>query len=239
MTTLPADRPLAGTTIPDGWVGPGTGKLERAERTALRALELESAPQRLAEYYHRDSPGAGALLTEMLPNDPGDIVAADLLAIGLLGVEVSAPTVRRLIEPGAENTNVRNRLRALRDVDLAVADTEDLQAMDDLYLDVRAALGPDAARDERTAAAAALRTRKRPDLFPLTGALVRGLLGTTPGADRRDDWLVFRHLVQRPAIQRRLDHVRRPSLEVPGRDAPSERSPLRLLTVALWTSTPG
>lgn len=187
MTTLPDGRPLVGTTIPDGWVHSGVEELERAERGAVRALDLESAPQRVARYYDRDNPGAGALLTEMLPNDPGDIVAADLLAIGLLGVEVSATTVRRLLEPGAENTNVRARLRTLRDVDLAVADAEDLEAMDDLYLDVRAAFGPDAARDERTAAAAALCTRKRPDLFPLCAVNVRALLGTPPGADHRYD----------------------------------------------------
>jgi len=136
MTTV--DHPWH--QVPDDWTTLTDETLRWAIARAGEALDVVGADpvgSRLADYYDRAGNFAGATFAELLPVDPTDITATDLQAVSLLSVSVGPGATRRFLEPGPVRSALLDKLRAVRDVELHVAGSDDFAAMAAFYEEVK------------------------------------------------------------------------------------------------------
>jgi hypothetical protein len=122
------------------------------------------------------------------------------------------------------------------DADLALADAETLQAMEDFHLALKQAISPtESPTANPWVTASKLSARKRPDLFPVRDSVVCRALGLQERKQNYQvDWLVYRSLMQDDQIRFRLDQVIDEAARHPGVDVGRRMSRLRHLDVVLW-----
>ncbi|WP_444947421.1 DUF6308 family protein [Micromonospora ureilytica] len=224
--------------IPADWPIPDQAALAAAHDAALDALkDTELAGRRLGRYYDPMGKFAGATYRTVLPNDPGQIAAADLFAVTLLSVRLRPAAVRRLLEDERHSDAVQRRLSAVPgDADLAEANAATLIDASALYEDVKRALAsPKPAKSDPWVTASKLCARKRPSLLPVRDRKVRELLRIRPRSDHRRDWLIHRGLMRDSTIRRLLHDARSNATTEAGSRVDVRDSPLRVLDVALWT----
>lgn len=233
--------------LPTGWATTGEATLALATGQAWKALSAtpprgRSVAARLGAYYRIDGKYAGATFCEVEPNDPFVMTATDLWAVTTLSIKVPPREGRRLLEPGRLRTAIHRHLRRLP-TDLPLTDLEDgtLDAMYDLYSELREVGSSEGRESNWWVFASKLCARKRPELFPVRDALVCGLLSggkVLGGADGRLGWFandlqVFAHLISNEDIRTRLRSLQS---DLDGESGVrADGSLLRLLDAALWT----
>lgn len=231
------------TQTPDGWSEAPADVLAGAKRSALDALSTDSdrpAHERLADFYDRSGDCAGASFTELGPFERDDITAVDLHATTLLSVNIGPGATRRLLHPSVARHKTVDALRAIPDSDLLVAGPRVLQAMESLYLNIKAAIsGPTTENPDDWEAASKLCARKRPNLFPVRNEVVCGYLGLRSEAGRDDyrvDWQVFRALISDRDLMEAIDRLTPLVSEAAmWRKVQTETTRLRILDTALST----
>ena len=240
---MTATRDIAWTQIPPTWPAAPAELLGQAKDRALVSLNPGGrypVAARLADYYDADLDYAGATFAGLAPISPDDVTASDLHAIALLSVDAGPGSTRRLLEPGANRTEVLAALGNVPDTDLLVAGPGTLAAMETLHLAVKSALSaPTVAHPNAWVTAAKLCARKRPELFPVRDREVCGYLGLLNARQNYQvDWHVFRFLIGDQdviaAIGAAVEQTMDVALEGSRRVRP-DVSRLRLLDAALWT----
>ncbi|WP_433260937.1 DUF6308 family protein [Micromonospora vinacea] len=224
--------------IPADWPIPDQAALVAARDAALDALkDTELAGRRLGRYYDPMGKFAGATYRTVLPNDPGQITAADLFAVTLLSVRLRPTATRRLLDDERHRDAVQRRLMAVpEDANLAEADAPTLVDASALYGDVKRALAnPRTAKSDPWVTASKLCARKRPYLLPVRDSKVRELLHIRLRSDHRHDWLIHRGLMRDRTIRRLLHDAKSNATTEGGSRVDVRDSPLRVLDVALWT----
>ncbi|WP_367183064.1 DUF6308 family protein [uncultured Cellulomonas sp.] len=98
------------------------------------------AHHRLRAFYDVDGDYAGSTFAQLEPVYCDDIAATDLHATSLLSVRIRPHATRRLLHDGPTRTEILNKLRAIPDTQLQVADAHTLSAMQDLYLSIKTAM---------------------------------------------------------------------------------------------------
>lgn len=215
------------------WQRPSDAELASATRTLQHALDDEQrAVRALVEFYDPSGNYAARSFLDVAPNDPFDIVPADLLAITLLDVTAEPRAVRLMLDAGETRDVIVGVLRDIpRDADLVDADATVLEAASALHIHVKAALGKNP-----WVIASKLCARKRPALFPVRDSVIVAQLGLQ-NRDHRIDWLVFRHLLSDDALRTRvrdLSDRAGAELDIPLHDVPE----LRLIDTLLWMIRP-
>ncbi|MGK5441427.1 DUF6308 family protein [Micromonospora sp. URMC 105] len=224
--------------VPADWPIPGQATLTAARDAALDALkDTELAGRRLGRYYDPTGNFAGATYRTVLPNDPGQITAADLFAVTLLSVRLRPAAARRLLDDERHRDAVQRRLAAVpEDADLAEADAATLVDASALYEDVKRALAsPRTAKSDPWVTASKLCARKRPSLLPVRDRKVRELLGIPPRSDHRHDWLIHRGLMRDSMTLGLLRDAKTNATTQDGIRADVRDPSLRVLDVVLWT----
>lgn len=210
---------------------PTKAEVAHALREARDALYHERAAKLLRDYYDPSGRYAGGSFLAVEPNPPATITVVDLFALSLLDVPASPRGARNLLDPGPHRQRVRAALRRLpATVSLESASSDDFDRGEETYQAVKAALGANP-----WVTASKLCARKRPEFFPVRDNVVTvGRLGL--GRDFRVDWHVFREILERKRLRRRIDAV---VSEASG-DGAVEISdpPLRVLDVVLWMTAP-
>lgn len=244
MTTMGVYGDGRTFALPDGWTLVGDDVLRTALAQVHAALQHERALDNTGRYYNRDSPYAGTLFLDVLPNDPFRVEAADLYALTTLSMELDARHGRLLLDEGEVRSGVRRQLRNL-DPDLPLSDLdggdggsgETLTRMYELHGRFRDLL-PGASR--RWVTAAKLCARKRPKLFPVRDNLVCSYLGAGRPLKSGDGWpgdfsidlQIYAFLITHPDVQAGLSWVRG-ELEGHGQLRVDVEG-LRLLDALLW-----
>ncbi len=223
--------------VPEGWPSADRYVVGAKGRVA-EALDHPDAVSRLVRYYSLDGNYAGRTFLSLGPIDPYSFTPGDLLAITTLSVEAPPAAIRRFLDEGT----TRNHLNGLLsehvlplDSNLAVASAELLQAMENLYAEVKPALSKSGSnRKNRWVTASKLCARKRPDLFPVRDSVVCNFLGLTSANNYQVDWQVFRQLIQSTDVTTRVDELVDAAAKVPGVDVGHPNNRLRHLDVLLW-----
>lgn len=233
-TWLPLEEPVRQTAVAQA-------------RAALLGTPVEVA-DRIQHYYDPGRNFAGALLTQVEPNPPDDLVAADLLAVSTLSMRIEPTQVRELLLPTSRRrVHVISLLRTipfgLPITSLDLPDAAVRNAVDHMWelQDALRSLMADQVEDTNTwVFAAKMCARKRPYLFPVRDRVVcRYLAG---GATLRRgrgfgnfsiDVQAFAYLLSLDDIARQLKEVRR---VLASRRYVLDPSDLRLLDVVLWTA---
>ena len=203
----------------------------------LRVDGFPSAPDRLARFYDTDSDYAGASFTQLLPIDPMDITASDVLATTLLSVQIGPRASRCILHDGATRDILLRKLRGVPDGELGSAGIPELTAMAELYEEVKRALSADTVKNPNAwVTASKLCARKRPDMFPVRDRKVCDFLGLRRFKNYQLDWQVFRNLMRDQDIVAAIDVMAKATeAVVAGRRLQLDDSRLRLLDAAIWT----
>ena len=213
---------------------------------------LAGTPDSLAEmvqhYYSPSRNFAGALLDQLEPNPADDIVAADLLAVGMLSMKIEPAQARSLLLGGSRRrTDVLALLRAIPfGLPITSLDSQDpavhraLGHMWDLQNTLRSLMDDQIPGSNTWVFAAKLCARKRPYLFPVRDRVVCRYLaggaslkrGHGPG-NFSIDLQLFAYLMSLEDIAKQLAELRRVLQE---RGYVLDPSDLRLLDVVLWVT---
>ncbi|SMY11784.1 DUF6308 family protein [Brevibacterium jeotgali] len=210
--------------------------IDHAREQALIALTSADTPQRLRRHYCVDTDFAGSSFTRITPNTSDAITTADLLATTMLSASVPAHSTRLLLDDKSTRKTVRRLLDALPDRRLEDAKAKHYRPMSDVYDFLKEILGRAGAADPNPwVTASKLAARKRPDLFPVRDAAVRGLLRVSELRDYGKDWRVFRTLMRDHDVSDALDTTigALKSLETDCR-VKADKERLRILDAALW-----
>jgi hypothetical protein len=169
---------------------------------------------------------SGARFESLGDSDPNRVEPVDLVAVSLLGVDVSGHAAVQLLEHDAEQ--ISELLTAIpADVDLHGAPERAVDhdsRAEDLWTLIRSGDGMGPTRTSK------LLARKRPRLLPVYDSVVRDALGMT---DAHDHWLELRTLLRDTPTVVELLHRCRTTAGL------TERiSLLRVLDVLLWMSDP-
>ena len=224
------------TAIPEqDWEAADEAITRHAFTVVDDALEDPAAVKYLHWYYDPGGNYAGSTFLDLDPVSPWNITSADLLALTLLSVQAPPYSVRRLLEPSPDRSQVLRLLAEDRlplDADLAMADADTLLAMADLHEALKSCLSPAHVRSKNPwVTASKLCARKRPDLFPVRDSVVCGVLGL--GHNYQVDWQVFRRLIQDDSVRTRLD-ARVDAAAAGGADIGHPNRRLRHLDALLW-----
>ena len=209
---------------PDRWLVSG----DRSSRVgyAIDALVASPRTTRLVALDLDDSTGStGASFVTLEATDPAVVGAADLFAMGLLGVPVSAAAARSLLST-ATSRRIGQLLRSIPETtDLWAARTSTLEAA------VRAGEELTAVADLGSVGAGALLARKRPRLVPFLEEPAARLLDLPRPSDPLDPdgWAALRFVLSDADRRARID-----ALAPAG--TPPEVTTLRLLDIAAWAS---
>lgn len=239
--------------LPHGWGPVDRPLLDFARERTVAALHdtagRSPALDRCAAYYDPDSHFAGTLLTEVEPQVPGEVTAADLWAVCTLSMEVPPLAGRRLLFPGARRSAVNRFLTQIPDtLPITALDAADpavagvLDVMWSLYDEFRTVMSTGESDSNRWVFAAKMCARKRPLLFPVRDHDVCSYLSADGklGAGRPGrfvtDIQIFAFLMTCREIVSALDQLRG---ELTAAGVRVDTQDLRLLDVVLWTAAQG
>lgn len=216
-------------------------------RSALAGTP-DSLADRVQHYYSPSRNFAGALLHQLEPNPTEDIVAAGLLAVGMLSMKIQPAQARALLlTSGRKRTDVLTLLRAIPfGLPITSLDSQDpvvnnaLGHMWDLQDTLRSLMDDQISGSNTWVFAAKLCARKRPYLFPVRDRVVCRYLaagarlkrGQGPG-NFSIDLQLFAYLMSLEDIAKQLAELRCALHE---RSYFPDPSDLRLLDVVLWVT---
>lgn len=235
--------------LPATWLPLDEDTRDVAVRQALQALagDPEAVADRIQHYYDPGRDYAGALLTQLEPNPTDDVVAADLLAVGMLSMKIKPTQVRELLfAPSRRRTHVLELLRTIPyGLPITSLDIQDpavrtaLDHMWDLYAVFRSLMADQNEDTNAWVFAAKLCARKRPYLFPVRDRVVCRYLAD--GANLKQnrgpgnfsiDMQIFAYLMSMREVAGPLSQICR---VLENRHFVIDSSDLRLLDVILWT----
>jgi hypothetical protein len=176
----------------------------------------EPAKRLIEQFFDTDGPFAATTFDTLPDNDRDRFTTTDLLAVTLLDVALPPPSIRSLLETGADKFN--GLLAAVPDeVDLWNVSDEDLAHAEALYWALRKLHNVGRTR------ASKLMARKRPRLVPVVDSVIIEALNLGD-----DSWVSLRACLSDPTVRQAIE-ASRPD------NAPAEFiSTLRLLDAAVW-----
>ncbi|WP_050347901.1 DUF6308 family protein [Arsenicicoccus sp. oral taxon 190] len=194
---------------------------------ARHAVSAPDAVDNLVLYYDREGGYAGSTFSDLAPNDPLSIGAADLLAVTTLSVRVPPAAIRGFLDD--DNAHRASELLAALPTSARLENegsSELADQMAEFHNFAKRTLG-----SNPWVTASKLCARKRPHLFPVRDREVLAFLGLTPGY--ATNWPAFAAIMRDNLVRDQLDRVVR---EATSRGAHlGDGTPaLRRLDVVLW-----
>ena len=212
--------------------------IDFARNKCLDVLNDKRTSERVRKYYDPDTNYSGATFAGLEPNVSDEITATDLLAVTTLSVDIPVLAVRRILEDGAIQNELRERLKSLPSCSLENTVERDFLAMEAFYDLVKSLLvKADTKSSNAWVTASKITARKRPDLFPVRDNVVCKLLGINRLGDRAKDWVVFRELMRDEEVRAALSATMSKAEALKDeRVVRFDVEPLRQLDVVLWTA---